>query len=130
MAKKNDKIGYGNPPKEHQFKKGQSGNPKGRPRKSETNRSLGQRIAAIVGRKMVVTIGKENETVDLIDAMLLKYAQKGVSGDKHALDFFTSYLNTENQQPEFEVGPEDEIELERALRDLKNQGDDDADEQA
>lgn len=28
------KVGYGCPPKEHQFKPGQSGNPKGRPKKN------------------------------------------------------------------------------------------------
>lgn len=28
-----DKVGYGRPPKKHRFKKGQSGNPRGRPRK-------------------------------------------------------------------------------------------------
>lgn len=31
--KQSSKVGYCNPPKEHQFKPGQSGNPKGRPKK-------------------------------------------------------------------------------------------------
>jgi hypothetical protein len=32
--KSNEGVGYGRPPKQHQFKKGESGNPRGRPKKS------------------------------------------------------------------------------------------------
>ena len=35
MSKDNNKIGYKKPPQKSQFKKGKSGNPKGRPKKSE-----------------------------------------------------------------------------------------------
>jgi len=33
-------IGYGKPPKSHQWRRGQSGNPKGRPRGSRNRRTL------------------------------------------------------------------------------------------
>ena len=33
-AEDEDKVGYGRPPKKNQFKKGQSGNPSGRPKKA------------------------------------------------------------------------------------------------
>ena len=31
-------VGYGKPPKEHRFKKGQSGNPRGRPKDAKFSR--------------------------------------------------------------------------------------------
>lgn len=42
---KNDKaVGYGQPPKASQFKKGQSGNPGGRPRKTPGRQSIAARV--------------------------------------------------------------------------------------
>ena len=38
------KVGYGEPPKETQFKKGQSGNPRGRPPKPRGMRAIAQRV--------------------------------------------------------------------------------------
>ena len=32
------KVGYGKPPKEHRFKKGQSGNPRGRPKGAKSRK--------------------------------------------------------------------------------------------
>lgn len=55
------KVGYGKPPKATQFKKGTSGNPKGRPKGSLNlatafNRALSERIEVVVdGRKRSMT---------------------------------------------------------------------------
>jgi hypothetical protein len=37
-------VGYAKPPKATQFKKGTSGNPKGRPRKSQSHQAIASRV--------------------------------------------------------------------------------------
>ncbi|WP_445949374.1 DUF5681 domain-containing protein, partial [Sphingorhabdus sp.] len=47
-----DAVGYGNPPKHSQFKKGQSGHPKGRPRGKRNMASL---VAEVLAQKVTIT---------------------------------------------------------------------------
>jgi|TARA_R110002049_G_scaffold12487_6_gene55880 hypothetical protein len=56
MMSGNDKEnnGYGKPPKSHRWKKGQSGNPRGRPKKKD--RSPAQIIADIYNEEVTVTL--------------------------------------------------------------------------
>src|SRR5689334_2419043 len=54
-------VGYGQPPKEHQFKKGQRANPKGRPRKAAPDLTLAEQpelraIRDLMNSKMKVLI--------------------------------------------------------------------------
>src|SRR4051812_8831369 len=41
-----DKVGYKRPPREHRFKKGQSGNPRGRPKRARTMAAAAEKILA------------------------------------------------------------------------------------
>lgn len=58
--------GYGDPPKESQFKPGQSGNPKGQPRKTPEIEEL-----------LAEVLGEDGSEAKLIIQALIKKAKKG-----------------------------------------------------
>ena len=79
------KRGYKNPPKEHQFKKGKSGNPKGRPRKKKQSSSdPGLDLIASVHRELGKTISvQENgqhKEVTKLDAFSARLVAQSVNG--------------------------------------------------
>jgi hypothetical protein len=83
MAKKTEKTGYKNPPKSGQFKKGQSGNRKGRPPgvknfKTEVTEELSQNISI-----------RENGTVKKVSkrlAMVKSELAKALQGDNKSFN--------------------------------------------
>ena len=83
-------VGYKKPPKKNQFKKGQSGNPKGRPQliknfeddlREETERTL---IIVENGRKIKIT--KQRALIKKIIALAL-------NGDKTTMKLLSALLN-------------------------------------
>lgn len=63
------------PPKEHRFKKGQSGNPNGRPKKLPD-----------IDKLMAEVLGEEKDGLDAASAILKKLRQMAVRGNLRAAE--------------------------------------------
>ena len=64
-------TGYGKPPKDHQFKPGQSGNRKGRPAGAKSFKAM---ILATLREKVTVTVGGKPSKVTRLEAAALSYS--------------------------------------------------------
>lgn len=80
MSKDYD-VGRGRPPRHAQFKRGQSGNPKGRPKGSTSVASV---LAKILGEKIPVMEGGKKKHLALLEAMLRQQVIKAMKGDTKA----------------------------------------------
>ena len=76
-----DEIGYGKPPRNTRFRKGRSGNPKGRPpgRKKEPP------YEAVLGQMVTVREGGIERRVTAAEAFALYLTKQGLDGDNAAL---------------------------------------------
>ena len=105
------KRGYKNPPVEHQFKKGKSGNPKGRPRKQkQPSSNLGLDLIASVHRELGKTISvQENgqhREITKLDAFSAQLVAQSVNGkpsqQKMLLSLLTLHKHEETEQQTLE----------------------------
>jgi hypothetical protein len=85
-------VGYAKPPTDSQFKKGVSGNPRGRPQGS---RNLATRVKQIFGRKITVQENGRTRRITLADALLTKIASKALGGDTSAQRLAVALLQLE-----------------------------------
>ena len=74
------KVGYMNPPQYTRFKKGKSGNPRGRPRKQE---DLDTVLHRVLNRK--VRVKDDDQTMPIRDALMRKLRELALQGDRQAL---------------------------------------------
>ena len=83
MSKKKRKdVDYGKPPKEHQFKKGKSGNPKGRP-KAKTN--LRDIVDQVFFTGQLRKINGKKVNITGFEASCLKLQERAFKGDLAAI---------------------------------------------
>ena len=77
----NYKVGYGKPPKAKQFKRGRSGNPKGRPKGS---RNLATDLAAELGEPITVREDGRSRRISKQRALIKSLMAKALQGDVRA----------------------------------------------
>jgi hypothetical protein len=75
-------VGYGTPPEITRFKKGVSGNPKGRPKGSL---NVATAFMKALREKVVINEHGQRKTITKLEAALKQLANKGASGDLRAL---------------------------------------------
>lgn len=95
--KSEDYVGYRHPPKSTQFKPGQSGNPKGRPRGT---RSVGAILQDIIGRKVPVTESGRTRKLTVLEVALRRLSNDAMRGDQSAIKFLLSMVDRYGQSPE------------------------------
>jgi hypothetical protein len=85
-------VGYGRPPTATQFKKGQSGNPRGRPRKSETAQAPSDHwgtslhaIGRIAYEPVNVTLNGKQTTIPAIEAVHRRQINDAMKGGNRLL---------------------------------------------
>jgi len=78
MADQDYKVGYRRPPKTGQFKKGQSGNPKGRPKGA---RGLEKVVLEELKSKITVNENGRSKKVKKVEAIAKQVVNKAMTGD-------------------------------------------------
>lgn len=87
-------VGYGKPPKAHQFKPGQSGNPKGRPKGPGNLLKLIGRHAA---KKVTVIENGEQKKMAKMDVVISAMFNKAAKGDVAAARLLTNLVRAATQ---------------------------------
>lgn len=82
-------VGYGKPPKEYQFKKGQSGNKKGRPKNSKNTYVL---LDEILSQTIPITENGKLMHISKRNAVLIQLVNKAIKGDLKATNALLPHM--------------------------------------
>jgi len=97
-----DKVGYGHPPKHHQFKKGESGNPRGRPKSTP---SFKADLGAELNEEFAFTENGEERKMTKQRAFIKSLTDAAINKDMRATNSLLAFMR------HFGIGAEeDEIE--------------------
>jgi hypothetical protein len=95
-----DRVGYGCPPEETRFKPGQSGNPKGRPRRVPTLRAA---LEKVLGEHIGLREGERSQRVSKLDALVRTTMNRALKGDPRFLRAVLQMMQTGSGEDQGEV---------------------------
>lgn len=105
--KRTSNVGFSRPPREHQFKPGRSGNPKGRPKGSKSAQTI---LREILTRKISARVGGKVVQMTVCQAIFTKIAEDALKGDPKAASFLINRFDMNepenNQQAQAEGAAE------------------------
>ena len=90
-------VGYRKPPAASLFKKGQSGNPKGRPKGKRNASSV---IMRALGAKVVINENGRRREVTKFEAAITQLANKAAQGDLRALNLVMALMRFAEERVE------------------------------
>jgi hypothetical protein len=89
-------VGYARPPTSSQYQPGQTGNPKGRPKRLRNASSMAREA---LERTVTVKVKRRSRTMTVRRAAYLRLAEKAAAGDAKALEYLLS-LESEERPPD------------------------------
>ena len=116
-SKSEYEVGYKKPPKQHQFKKGQSGNPNGRPKHSKNLRTL---IREELDIKVMLTENGQQFKLSKAQAMTKRLVNEALNGNLSAIKTLITIAGPEeSHDPIFELGTEHETVFNNLMKRLQ-----------
>jgi hypothetical protein len=116
---KDYEVGYGKPPESTQFKRGQSGNPKGRPKGQKNFKTV---VRKLTQEKISITRDGRRISISRQEAAMLKLIEKALKGDARSLikllELTAIYNAEDNLASSPDLNEADQDILRRHLQDL------------
>ena len=95
MQLPDDRVGPGRPPKHSQFRKGQSGNPTGRPKGTLNIATVLERV---LREKVVINENGQRRTITKFEAAFKQQVNKAVMGDTNAFKVLSTLKQSGKEQ--------------------------------
>ena len=108
-------VGYGKPPRHTRFKRGQSGNPRGRPRESKNLPTL---LTEVLNARVIVAEDDGRRKITKREAIITQLVNRSAKADLRAIKILLDIIQdierrTEPTSPETSFGPADEKVIEQ-----------------
>jgi uncharacterized protein DUF5681 len=90
------RIGYGSPPVATRFRKGVSGNPRGRPKGA---RNIATVVAATLGERISITENGRRKRITKLDAAVKQLVNRAAGGDARSLQLLLGLVQAIEARP-------------------------------